>query len=261
MVRTLSGGLSIGTGIMLEALFKMEDRYDESRDYPKKVDINKYDNHVYSIHTIIRNVLSSLPKPNKGLETKDLKNIIVDEINLIHSYYDNVKCKPLLSIVNYDRLCNDFNSKKDVKYTKNILHLLELNDWIKKSNLVYEKGIVMDIISSKLKLESNKTIITTSFLLDFTIYGLCDLLESHTGKLKTKHNLNTKFHPVGKRDLSHLPYIKIIHKILGDKTYVAPVKISDRIRLLELAEKWNVRTTESRVKEAVLKTPELKKYI
>jgi len=138
---------------------------------------------------------------------------------------------------------------------------LEVNQWIKDAEFDKVRGLEITIIENAGKIDPDKTLITTSFLLDNQIYGICDLLESHTGVLKSKYKWNTKYHPVGKQDLSHLPYNKYIHKILGDKTYVIPTKLSERTALLELSAKWNIRTTDTRVKEALIKDNELKKYI
>ncbi len=260
MDRILSSGISIGTGIMLESIFDLKNRYDTDREIPNKVDIDHYDYHIYNLHTIVRNVLNSLPKPNNGLNEKDLKNYVIDDINMVNSYYEDIDCIPLLGLNNYDKLYKEFNKVKEYKATKNLLSLIELNQWIKDNEFEKVRGLEMGILKPK-KMDKYDTLITTSYLLDNEIYGVCDLLESHTGVFKSKHKWNTKYHPVGKHDLSHLPYDKNIHKILGDKTYVVPIKLSLRMKLLEIADNWNTRTTTSRIREAINKDSELKTYI
>ena len=260
MDRVLSSGVSIGTGLLLESIFDVKDRYDSDREIPNKIDIEQYDYHIYNLHTIVRNVLNSLPKPNDGLLEKDLKNFVIDDINMINSYYEDSECIPVIGLNNYDKLYKEFNKHKEFKATKNLISLLELNQWIKDTKFDKVRGIEMSILPSK-NMDKYNVLITTSYLLDNHIYGVCDLLESHTGVFKSKHKWNTKYHNVGKHDLSHLPYDKNLHKILGDKTYVAPIKLSLRMKLLEIAEKWNTRTTTSRIREALIKDTELKTYI
>lgn len=260
MDRSLSAGISIGTGLLLESIFKIKDRYDNDREIPNKVNIDKYDYHIYNLHTIVRNVISSFPRPNQGLEEKDLRNYVIDDLNLLCSYYEDSDCTPVLGVNDYDKLYKEFNKNKEYKATKNLISLLELNQWIKDQEFHKVRGLEMVILKPN-KVDTDKTLITTSFLLDNDIYGVCDLLESHTGVFKSKHKWFTKYHPIGKQDLSHLPYSKYIHKILGDKTYVVPVKLSERMKLLELSEKWNTRTTDSRIRETIMKDQELNKYI
>lgn len=264
MERNTSAGLSIGTGMALETIFKLKDRYDLEREPPAFVDIEEYDIHIFSIHTLVRNVINSLPRGNRGIEERDLANLVIDDLNMLNGYYTDVSTTLIISVANYDDLYREFNKNKEYKSTKKITDLVLLNDWVKMQK--FEKNPTIEATVSKasdIKVGRKKVLVTTSMLLDVHLYGQFDLLESHTGVLKTYRELGSKYHKLGKKDFSFLPYSKNLHKILGDGTYVIPIKISERTRLLNIAldKKWNTRTSESRIREVLIKDTEYNKYI
>lgn len=268
-----NGGVSIGTGMALEAIFEVEDRYDDSREIPDKVDINDYDLHIYNLHTIVRNVVNAMERPNEGYREEDLMSYVVRDINRINEYYKDSICKPVLSIIDYSSRIKSFNKTKEIKMTKGYLNLSHLNSLIQIEDI--REQIDMSTVKDKgFDFGSSKILMTTSFLFDFDIYGKVDLLESHTGKLIKPHKLNKKYKTIakpaepGKRrvigakvDLSHLPYNKLIHMVLGDSTYVLPADLKDRKLLISLAEKWTPRTTDGVIRETFIKNKELRKFI
>ncbi len=262
MDRVLSGGMSIGTGMALETIFDVTDRCDPEREVDK-IDIEDYDYHIYSIHTLVRNVINSLPRPNKGIEEKDLLNMLIDDINLLVGYYSDVSTEVLIVENDYEKISKPFNKGKDIKLNKTQVEFIELNQWVKDNSLIKSKLLDVNVIKGESVPRDKELLVTTSFLLDVDIYGSFDLLESHTGSVKKKHELSKKYHSIGKSDLSILPYTKTLHQILGDKTYVIPLKISIRKEVYEIAvdKKWNVRTTESRVRETLKRNKDLKDLI
>lgn len=262
MERRLSGGVSIGTGMMLESIFKVKDRYDDDRVIPDKIDIEKYDYHVYNINTIVRNVVNSLPPGNRGYKEKDLKNMVIDDINKINEYYKDVSTTPLIMLADYTKLDKLYNKAKDAdKVSKALLTIYELGHFVVSMKLDKCTNLEMGVFKAGTSTGDSKIILTTSFLLDVVILGNVDLLESHTGIFKNKYKYNTKLHGVGKADISHIPYNKITHTILGDKTYVRPALLVERREFLKVAEKWTPRTTYEKVRSDVSKNTEFKKYL
>lgn len=261
--RRLSGGISIGTGLVLESIFKVPNRYDPDREPPNKVKIGDYDYHVFNLHTIIRNVLNSLPPDNDGLKEKDLKNLIVDDINTLNEYYKDVDTTPLILWSDYTKLELKYNSigKDNDKVSTSLFKLYELNNYIKSLEIDKIKSLEMGVFKSGTPVGDSKILLTSSFLLDIPILGDVDLLESHTGVFKNKYKYNTKFKPVGKNDISHIPYNDLTHKVLGDKTFVKPANLAVRRELIKISEKWTPRTTRGTVADAFLKHPDLKEYI
>ena len=89
-------------------------------------------------------------------------------------------------------------------------------------------------------------------MLDFHLVQ-ADLLETHTGKLKNKHMLNSKFKSIPNTDMTHIPFNITTHKIFGDNTLVKPLPMSIRKEVIELSikNKWNTHTNEEVIKQQI----------
>lgn len=251
--RVLSGNVNIGIGIMLESLFNVKDRYDNKREIPKKIDINSYDYHFYNIFTFIRNITQSIK--SKDYSTKDVTNILIDELNYINStHYSTIKTKMILYIPDYKKLILEYNKDKEYTLTQSDAEMSEYIEYVKTLTTEKLKGLEVSIVrQDRREHNTNNILLTTSYLLDIAMLGNHDWLESHTGILKNKHKLNSKYATIGKRDLNHLPYNKTLHILLGDKTLVKPVKISIRTEIYEISisKKWNTLTSEDKVKQDI----------
>lgn len=251
--RVLSGNVNIGIGIMLESLFDIKNRYDNKRVIPKKIDIEKYDYHFYNIVTFIRNITQSIK--NSDYTTTDVTNILIDELNYISStYYSNIKTEMILFIPDYKELILEYNKDKEYSVTKHDEDIAEVMEYVKSLTNEKLKGLEVKIVRQNKKEVIHKNILlTTSYLLDIAMIGMHDWLESHTGVLKNKHKLNSKYATIGKRDLNHLPYNKTLHKVLGDKTFVKPFKIGTRVEIynISISKKWNTLTSEDKVKQDI----------
>lgn len=251
--RVLSGNVNIGIGIMLESLFNVKDRYDNKRDIPKKIDIEKYDYHFFNIVTFIRNITQSIK--NSDYTTTDVTNILIDELNYINStYYSNIKTEMILFIPDYKELILEYNKDKEYNVTKHDEDIVEVMEYVKSLTNEKLKGLEVKIVRQNKKEVIHKNILlTSSYLIDIAMIGMHDWLESHTGVLKNKHKLNSKYATIGKRDLSHLPYNKTLHKLLGDKTFVKPIKIGTRVEIydISISKKWNTLTSEDKVKQDI----------
>lgn len=260
MDRITTGGMSIGTGIALESVFELKNRYDDEREIPNKVDIEDYEYHIFSIHTLIRNILNSFPKESKmTLENKDFKNYIIEDIHNIAMYYEDSECVPLILNIDYDKYYKKFNMNKEVKTTNALIGFLEINHFVKKLKLDKIKNLPITVINDKQSgIKNKKLLFTTSYLLDFHIYGNHDLLESHTGKLLNRNKLSSKYHKIGSKDLSHLPYTETLHYLLGDRTFVAPMNLVTRRKVYDLCENFNVRTKDMEVRKILSKDEDLK---
>lgn len=251
--RVLSANVNIGIGIMLESLFDIKDRYDSKRVIPKKIDIEKYDYHFYNIITFIRNITQSIK--NSDYTTTDVTNILIDELNYINStFYSNIKTEMILFIPDYKSLILEYNKDKEYSLTKHDEDIAEVMEYVKTLTNEKLKGLNVKIVRQDKKEVIHKNILlTTSYLIDIAMIGMHDWLESHTGVLKNKHKLNSKYATIGKRDLSHLPYNKTLHKLLGDKTFVKPIKIGDRVEIynISISKKWNTLTSEDKIKQDI----------
>jgi len=270
--RTLSSfGISIGTGIMLESLFEPTfDRYDESREIPNKINVDKYNIHYYNIFTLARNVLSAISSTRIKIDTLLNNNLlmqtVVDEINTIYELYDGRKCEPVLFIPDYTKLYREMNINKDGSVINNdymvreyiLKHLKQGIQSINMSLSVNNKHI--------LKRNAGKVMITTHIpvdLLNVVHNKNLFLLESHTGKLKGYTEFYTKLHKIGKLNLEVFPFIEEIVFILGDKAVSLPMKLAIRRELHKVAIEsgWSSYTSKLVVMKHIMKNDILRSVI
>lgn len=242
-----NSGLAIGTHLMLETIFYNDlEIYDQTREF-KKENINNYDFHIYNIFTIVRNLLNACLYKNKEELILDptFPSVLGSEVNKVSSYYKGCNCKPLLFYPDYKPIYTGFNISKPTGDTVTYREHMLVKGVLSKINIKScnnHKGYVIP----KLK---GEILLTTNIAVDLFNQHSLTLLESHTGKLKTKSQFNTKYHPIGKSDLTHLPFIEELLYILGDKTIVIPLDIKTRKELLDISikHKWTPRSTRSQV--------------
>jgi hypothetical protein len=250
--RTMSSfPLSIGTGLALESVFENTiDRYDSDRVIPNRIDINEYRYHVFNIFTIARNILNSVPNKDKDniIASKEFLTVLLEEISVLETLYSDTKCQPVIFIPNYKTVYSSLNKGKDTGITKSYVETEKMVNTIKK----IEKELTIATVKDSYKLPSlnGNVLITTSYTNDLLInLKNYTLLESHTGKLKSKYEFNTKYHKLGKKDILMIPFYEELLYILGDNYLVRPMKLTLRLELRELAiaNDWTPRTTREKV--------------
>jgi len=252
--RTISSfGISIGTGLALEALFNVTtERYDDNRVIPDKVRVDDYTIHYFNIFTIARNIISALTVKNSVdmlYASNQLMQTLVEEVNTIHSLYDMSNCKPVLYIPDYKSLYKDINLGKtgDV-VTKDYF----TREYVLNNLKVASDHITMTVEHGnkhKLKPNTNKVLITTHLsvdLLNISKIKNLYLLESHTGKLKSYREWYSKLHKIGKLSLEVFPFIEEIVYILGDGGISLMMKLHIRRELHRLAmeKRWTSYTSK-----------------
>lgn len=250
--RTVSSfGISIGTGIALESLFDpTTERYDVDRKVPNDINPETYKVHYYNIFTLARNIVTAVHSNNyyKVMDGPTLMEVLLNEISVIASLYDNLKCEPVLFIPDYSSLYKKMNISK----TGNIVNKdYDLRNFIYSELKKHPIEVPMKVLygTYKLKPTSNSVLILThipSDLLNINKIKKLSLLESHTGKLKTRHDFYTKFHKIGSLDMGHFPYIEELLYVLGDKNFILPFKLTIRRELHNLAldKKWTSFTSK-----------------
>jgi len=238
--RTLTSfGVSIGTGLMLESLFKpTEVRYDTTRDIPKNIKIDSYKYHYYNIYTIARNIKNSIQdRANVGIlyTNNNLLDTVIEEVNTINALYENSKCMPILFIPTYDDLIKKINKGKDGNLV-NTDYLLR--EYIKNSINGNTVNTPMKIATGKKHLlggDNSSMLITTHIpvdLLNFKKSKNLKLMESHTGKLKIPREWYSKYHKIGKLPLEVFPFMEELVYILGDGVISLPMKLNIRLDIL-----------------------------
>ena len=241
---TGSTGLSIGTHLMLESLFDVE-VYDAARAF-KKIDVNKYERHVYNIYTIIRNILGSrdMSTATEYLATPEFVTILQEELQIIAQMYNGTKCKPEIFYPNYDKLIKEYNrNKEDIETVTYKLHIA-IRDFLADYNKKHKIDCINNKDSFKLKGLNKKTLLTTHIGLDLFNSGDFFLLESHTGALKSRVEFSTKYRKFGENDMSFAPWTECIYFVLGDHVFVkgAPVKYKRKLLNILKERKVNVKS-------------------
>ena len=251
---TTSFGVSIGTGLLLESMFDpIVDRYDPDRPIPPRVEIKKYPYWLINVYTLIRNILTSLTEKvdetsiDKKVFANAVMKVLKEEIMIIRGLVSSTDVHQdwlQLWVPRYETLIKKFNVGKDFS---------DLN-YISK---------VEPTVDYKFASTFKESLITTSFPLDLLQSNYLTLLESHTGVLKDNHLWYTKYHPMGKTDLSRLPMSDIVLYLMGDGYLVKGASISVKRELLNLAENknWSYRTTKEKIVSNFKESPVLTEAI
>lgn len=276
--RTISSfPISIGTSLSLESLFDARlDPYDPERQIPQRINIAHYQETWFNISTMFRNLIGALPNDAILTVTPEALAIdILEEIEVIQSLFKNEGnnlCVPYFYFCTYDKLIQKYSTKKisfresktdkqyiyDAKYKETIRFILKQTDIVQQLNSVIRP-----------KQSINKALILTHMpydLISYTNFKQLDLLESHTGKLKSHFEFSSKYYPIGNEKLDFMPFLEKLLLIFGDKVLIQPFDIRVRRLLVEIAKnrEWTPYTTESKVNYCIdldIKEPYLKQWL
>lgn len=258
--RTLSSfPLSVGTGLALESIFTpTQDRIDSEREIPEQIVIKNYDEFWINIYTLFRNITSSMSVEQvTSVTASDVLDALNSEMDVIIgllqneanglviprfylSEYSNLDKKYPLAIIRGDTTIGQKNYRK--LYTETVKLLI-------KQGLA-ERGILVFKDNIEPKKAYPKAIILTHVvhdLLKYAKFSKLDLLESHTGVLKTNNKFYTKY--LNGKELFPLPFNKLLLQVFGDKETFRPQSSEMKKTLIELAKenKWTPATTREKI--------------
>lgn len=245
---------------MLESIVPTLDKYDKERPIPNVVDLSKYKFHYINVLTLLRNIANSFKDPDKVsiFTNRDFVNIVIDEFYMLEGFYRDT---PLVIYhCDYTKVSQALNKDKvnnADKYIQFDLANTIITKLVKQVDAIKEKVKMLDHRLPKI---NEKFLLTTSSGVDLLNSGNYDLLESHTGVLKLKHQFNTKYHKVGKYDLSSLPFVESLLYILGDNTMVKPYPFVVRREVMDISisKNWTTETTSSKINANIRESPNLK---
>ena len=220
---------------------------------------NSYDNWFINIRTWYEHYVDCIDgnvdtktKILKLHKTKLAKEIADDINNFLHILHD--KNYENLNVIFYyptyrtiEKNVDNFRTLDDIKGFKHVVRHYEKT---MVSSITTYADISINKLDYILPLVP-KTIITTHAamdLLNFTAINNNALLEPFTGKLKDKKEWYTKYHPIGKKDMSVFPFIEELYWILGDKHFIKPYPSKIREQLYDLAIKKNWSQSTGRIK-------------
>lgn len=262
--RTISAlPLSIGTSLAFESIFEPKlPAYDPARIIPQMVDISKYNAIWINVSTLIRNIIGALPKDTAhSVSPEDVKDAIVYEMELLTEMTsaassNNCRCKYYHST--YKGLFNDPILNKFVKFRLPTTTIqLAYDNMLSKTIRLMEKDKELGILSINKTLvpdsTDNKALIFTHMPYDLASYDnfhKLDLIESHTGKLKTRKEWYSKYYPIVGSDMSILPFTRKLLLIMGDHVLIKPIDIRFRRLIIDIAvkRKWTPLTTPAKIR-------------
>jgi hypothetical protein len=251
--------ISVGTSLALEStlLTRSSESIDPERVPPQQIDLSDYDELWFNVSTLYRNLYGSINKENiNKLNANVLTYALNEEIEFIDSLVSsqtNGKTKVIFYVCEYKnfdkkypnaylRTINTENQEKYKKLHDNVISML-LNQLGKKD--------IIRIFDSELKtINYRKCLIVTHIahdLLSHSNFKELNLLESHTGVLKKKHQWSSKY--VEGKNLPMMPFNKGLLQIFGDSEHFRPFPLAVRKKVLELAEKdkWTPLTTKDKI--------------
>lgn len=270
--------VAIGTSLSLESVFEGRlSPYDASREIPNKVNIAHYSESWFNLTTLFRNLIGALPNDAIFNTTPDgLARDLYEEIEVIESLHlneGNNVCKPFFYVGTYNRVVSKYSNKKVIFRQSNTdkqkLYESKLKETIKLFSKYYPEKLVTIDSSIKPKTPAANAIIMSHIpydLVSHSNFKRFDLLESHTGKLKTKYEFSGKYQPLGSETMDQLPFLEKLLMVFGDKIMIVPADIRIRRLLLEIAKnrEWTPYTTEAKVNyfiDADIKEPYLKQWL
>jgi len=253
--------LSIGTSMALESIFlRPAPSYDPLRKVPNTVKISNYTEIWINIQTLIRNIAQSVDRI-RYMECNSLHvlEILNTEIDIITSLFQNEGsgvCLPIFYYCTYHTL--KARHKNRVKFRESTTVIQRSYD-LKEEQVLTRLNKSTDsirVLDSELKPHHRSSaLIMTHIPYDLTSYDQfrqLDLLESHTGVLKTRTTWNTKYAAFGQDSLSHLPFLEELLLIFGDKNHLEPQhrKTRQMVYDISLKAKWTPFFRADRVHES-----------
>lgn len=247
--RTMSGfPLSIGTGLALEAIFQpVEESLHETPPTPLP-DRTIYSSYVFNVATIVRNLISVIPYHELiTIPTKHLVSVSIDEVSYLESFFTSNDTTPYFYINDYSYFKKTYKDTIRKASTDKQIFIEMLTNRILKeisNSLNYVKKFTKDIYIGR----EEKSLLLSHVpadLLSHTRFTNLDLLESHTGVIKSRIHWNTKYFPVPNRDMTFLPFYEYLLTVFGDRHMFRPKPIKDRVEVYEHMVKLGVNPMSS----------------
>ena len=273
--RSIGGtGLSVGTHLAMESLFSDLQPYDPEREKPPYVDLNLYSCYYINLYTLARNLLNSFQifvDKKKILGNKEFPELLANEIYNIREMFNSIGSgmKVIVYKCDYSKAIKSYNNGKGEPEIVPWLDYLTLNN-VLDNLLKKHEALKKMVVKSDYRLPKppkgiigNNYLVTSSIAFDLLNKGNITLLETHTGKTKTKDQFYTKFHKLGENSLASIPFGQETLFIMGDRLLVKPLIISARRKLLELANsrQWTYKTSINSIRSEIVRDTIISQYI
>lgn len=251
--------LSVGTSLALEsAVLTDRPSIDPERKIPQKVNLTDYDEVWVNISTLFRNLMGSLTKDDsKRVHPSEIAIGLTEEIEFIQNIVATETLNKT-SVIFYICEYRDLNRKypnasfRTVTTDNQKIYKALHDDSIQRVIKHFGRVPFIKIFNSELQTSNYRNALLISHiahdLLSYKNFRELHLLESHTGVLKKKFQWHTKYEH-GK-ELSMLPFNKVLLQLFGDNEHFKPFPIAIRKQILQIAEtyKWTPATTIEKIK-------------
>lgn len=258
--RQVSGfPLSLPTGLSFESLFPRQiDAYDPDRKIPQNINVADYAECWISLSTIFRNMVSSMDRQvAMKVSPREYADTIETEIDVINGLFMNEghgACLPVFYNCSYAGLAKAIPRMVQLRKQNTEIQKAYANKLEQTIKLLTRTNDAVRLFDYEIKTQGprkNALILTHHpwDLLSFKHFNRLDLLESNTGRLKSRYLWNTKFYPVGDADMTVLPFTRKLLLLLGDRVQIQPSDFKLRRYILEvaIAKKWTSMTTDAKV--------------
>ena len=227
---TADSGVNIVTGIVLETLAGM------------KIDKRVL---LINVKTLYRNFVSCLEGKTddkirlfkSAIDTGKIIELFAKDTMSVVEIALELNLDIKLYIPDYNKVNKLLHNVRDVKDITGVNHYIRLTEKTAESKLAEAmKGVVIKTTHNIPYFKD--MFVVTHIPLDLLNYVRkkdVTLIESHTGELKTIDKWYTKYHPLGKNNMSVFPFNRILLYVLGDKYYIKPQNIKLRRLLYRMA--------------------------
>ena len=213
-----------------------------------------------NVRTLLRNLLGSIPKEDKGrLENYTIAEAIVGEMRVIEQLaaeHSNGRC----SVEYYHCTYSDVQLKFSRALLKipvtplQVAYLAMENDVLKYMKEDFKTAPPIEQLTRNFKDHHVDALIITHYAIDLLQryrFNSLSLLESHTGAIKAPLLWNTKLKD-GK-EFEILPFDRMTLQMFGDGVIFAPMPIKIRQRLYSIAVKqgWTPASTKDWIIQGV----------
>lgn len=250
--------LSVATSLALESIFEAPGpSIDPERVIPQKVNIFDYNEFWLNLSTLTRNILGSLPREDSSRvfpgELADVLDGEVEMIQFITSQQSYNKTTPIFYVSNYQDMQTSYPhsvlrmDRTDNQKQYRSLHNKTIELFLKKN----EGSDAIKIFKRNLTPSNRPTALIMTHmaydLVSYKAFSKLDLIESHTGILKSKALWYTKYQD-GK-NLPVMPFEVGLMQVFGDKETFAIKDIKLKKAMIELAQQnqWTAVTSREKI--------------
>lgn len=235
--------VSIGTGLALETIFEpVQSVYDEGREAPERIAAGTYTDYLINLSTIARNLMSSIPyKDLATTKSSAILNTFLEEVDYLTTLFEMHSLNVKFYVNSYAFVKSTYGAGRHrevsrlreaaTDHQRKQLDLVTMClEHAKKQDkvLTFNKDVKLD--------KTSKCLIMTHVpwdLLSHHNFAKLDLVESHTGIIKTRSTFNTKYFKFGNNDMSFLPFLEYLLTIFGDGVMFKPASIPERQKLYD----------------------------